>query len=292
MSIQNFIQFITTEKRYSAHTIKAYLSDLHQFQSFLITDYEIVDLINADNTMIKSWTIALKTQGLDNRSINRKFTALRTFYHFCLQNEMIPTIPTNRVKSLKTKKRIPTFIPLSDLNNTAKSVDRSNYEEIRDELIIEIFYQTGIRLSELTQLKESAVDFHTNVIKVSGKRNKERIIPFQIGLKTLIKDYICARNKKIASKTDTLFVTKRGKAAYPEMINRIVHHKLQEITTIQKTSPHVLRHTFATHLLDKGANLLAIKELLGHSSLSATQVYTHTSIEQLKKIHQQAHPKG
>jgi integrase/recombinase XerC len=292
MSIQKFIGFITTEKRYSPHTIKAYLSDLRQFESFVRSDFELIDVKHADHTMIKSWSISLKTQGLDNRSINRKITTLRSYYHYCLKNEMIDKIPVGQVKSLKIKKRLPTFIPLSDLENPKTSLPENTYEEIRDKLIIEVFYQTGMRLSELTQLKESDIDFHTNTVKVIGKRNKQRIIPFQNSLKSLFLDYIRARNNEIELNTNTLFVTKRGKPAYPEMINKIVHQRLNEITTIHKTSPHVLRHTFATHLLNKGANLMAIKELLGHSSLSATQIYTHTSIEQLKKIHQQAHPKG
>jgi integrase/recombinase XerC len=292
MYIEKFIGFITTEKRYSPHTTKAYLSDLRQFESFIHNEFELSEILKADHSIVKSWSISLKSNGLDNRSINRKYTTLRTFYHYCLKNELIDNLPVDRVKSLKIKKRLPVFIPLSDIENKSKSTSGDTYESKRDNLIVEVLYHTGMRLAELTQLKESDIDFRSNILKVNGKRNKQRLIPFHSSLNKLFLDYIRARNEEIDIKTNTLFVTKRGKPAYPEMINKIVHAKLKEITTIQKTSPHVLRHTFATHLLNNGANLMAIKELLGHSSLSATQVYTHTSIEQLKKIHQQAHPKG
>jgi integrase/recombinase XerC len=292
MSILKYISFITAEKRFSNHTIKAYRSDLHQFETYLLSDYEITDILKADQTTVKSWSIYLKSSGLDNRSINRKLTTLRSFYHYCLKNEMISKTPVDRIKSLKIKKRPPSFIPLSDMLKTDVNLTVESYESFRDKLIIELLYQTGIRLSELTGLEETDIDFHSNALKVHGKRNKQRIIPFDSGLRSLIIDYIRARNNEIDLKSRSLFVTNKGKSAYPEMINKIVHNKLKEITTIDKTSPHVLRHTFATHLLNKGADLMAIKELLGHTSLSATQVYTHSSIEQLKKIHQQAHPKG
>lgn len=292
MSILKYIGYLTAEKRFSNHTIKAYLSDLHQFEAYLKTDYEITDILKADQTTVKSWSVFLKSTGLENRSINRKLTTLRSFYHFCLKNEMISKTPVDRIKSLKIKKRTPTFIPLSDMIKVDTNLAQKSYINIRDKLIIELFYQTGIRLSELTNLTETDIDFHSNTLKVIGKRNKQRVIPFDTGLKTLIIDYIRARNEEIVVKTNSLFITNKGKSAYPEMINKIVHSKLKEITTIHKTSPHVLRHTFATHLLNQGADLMAIKELLGHTSLSATQVYTHSGIEQLKKIHQQAHPKG
>jgi integrase/recombinase XerC len=292
MSILKYIGYLTAEKRFSNHTIKAYLSDLYQFEAYLKNDYEITNILKADQTTVKSWSVYLKSSGLENRSINRKLTTLRSFYHFCLKNEMISKTPVDRIKSLKIRKRPPTFIPLSDMIKADIKLTQKSYINIRDNLIIELLYQMGIRLSELTNLAETDIDFHSNALKVNGKRNKQRIIPFDSGLRTLIIDYIRARNEEIKVKTNSLFVTNKGNSAYPELINRIVHGKLKEITTIHKTSPHVLRHTFATHLLNQGADLMAIKELLGHTSLSATQVYTHSSIEQLKKIHQQAHPKG
>lgn len=291
MAILQFIDFITTERRYSKHTAKAYQSDLKQFSSYIEDHFELKDPLKVNQSMVKSWTIQLKTDNIDNRSINRKLTTLRSFYRYCLKNEFISQTPLTRIKSLKTKKRLPVFVPLSDLEKKTDTFDPS-FEGVRNKLIIELFYQTGMRLSELTQLKDSDIDMHANTIKVKGKRNKERIIPINDILKFEILSYIRIRNKEMELKTDSLFNTNKGKAAYPEMINRIVHAKLNEITTISKTSPHVLRHTFATHLLGNGANLMAIKELLGHTSLSATQIYTHNSIEQLKKIHQQAHPKG
>lgn len=292
MSVSLYINHITSEKRYSAHTIKAYKSDLHQFETFLQSNYDSTDLSVLDSGMIKSWIIDLKNSELDNRSINRKTTALRSYLNFCIREDLMNSFPVKAIKSLKTKKRLPVFIPQSDMENDFQASGENEYEIARNKLIIELFYQTGMRLSELTQLKESDFDFGSSQIKVNGKRNKQRIVPINNPLTRLVKDYIYLRNKTIETADDYLFVTKTGKKVYPEMINHIVHQELNKLTTVGKTSPHVLRHTFATHLLNSGADLMAIKELLGHSSLSATQIYTHISIEQLKKIHQQAHPKG
>jgi integrase/recombinase XerC len=292
MSVSLYINHITTEKRYSAHTIKAYKSDLHQFETFLMIAYDSSELSGLDSGMIKSWIVEMKNSELDNRSINRKTTALRSYLNFCLREDLMSSFPVNSIKSLKTKKRLPVFIPQSDMENEFQASGENDYEIARNKLIIELFYQTGMRLSELTQIKETDFDFGSNQVRVNGKRNKQRIIPINIQLANLVKIYIRLRNQSIETSTDHLFVTKTGNKAYPEMINHIVHQELNKLTTVGKTSPHVLRHTFATHLLNSGADLMAIKELLGHSSLSATQIYTHNSIEQLKKIHQQAHPKG
>lgn len=292
MSVSLYINHITSEKRYSAHTIKAYKSDLHQFESFLMNSYELSELSGLDSGMIKIWIVEMKNSELDNRSINRKTTALRSYLNFCLREDLINSFPVKSIKSLKTKKRLPVFIPQSDMENEFQASGENDYEIARNKLIIELFYQTGMRLSELTQIKETDFDFGSNQVRVNGKRNKQRIIPINIQLANLVKIYIRLRNQSIETSTDHLFVTKTGNKAYPEMINHIVHQELNKLTTVGKTSPHVLRHTFATHLLNSGADLMAIKELLGHSSLSATQIYTHNSIEQLKKIHQQAHPKG
>jgi integrase/recombinase XerC len=292
MSVSLYINHITSEKRYSAHTIKAYKSDLHQFESFLMNSYELSELSGLDSGMIKIWIVEMKNSELDNRSINRKTTALRSYLNFCLREDLINSFPVKSIKSLKTKKRLPVFIPQSDMENEFQASGNNAYEISRNALIIELFYQTGMRLSELTQIKETDFDFGSNQVKVNGKRNKQRIVPINNQLANLVKEYVRLRNQSIESTTDHLFVTNSGKSAYPEMINHIVHLELNKLTTVGKTSPHVLRHTFATHLLNSGADLMAIKELLGHSSLSATQIYTHNSIEQLKKIHQQAHPKG
>lgn len=292
MSVSLYINYITSEKRYSVHTIKAYKSDLHQFEAFLIAEHDVRQIHGVSSDMIRNWIVELKNSGLDNRSINRKTTALRSYLNFCLREDLVSSFPVNTIKSLKTKKRLPVFIPQSDMENEYQAGGNNAYEISRNALIIELFYQTGMRLSELTQIKESDFDFGSNLVRVNGKRNKQRIIPINNRLSNLIKEYIIVRNKAIESEVDQLFVTNSGKKAYPEMINHIVHQELNKLTTVGKTSPHVLRHTFATHLLNSGADLMAIKELLGHSSLSATQIYTHNSIEQLKKIHQQAHPKG
>lgn len=290
MLVQIFIKYLQTEKRFSPHTVKAYNTDLKQFENYIESTYN-VNIHQVDNTIIRSWINHLRLQKLDNRSINRKISSLKSCFHFLHANSHIMENPTERIKLLKTKKQISVFVPQSDMERTQPIRDKENFKELRDSVIFEILYQTGMRASELISLNIQDIDFYNATIKVKGKGNKERILPFTNILAEQLKDYMKLRNELFPD-TNHLIVSARGKKAYESMLYRIIRKRLTEITTVSKKSPHILRHSFATHMLNNGASLIAIKELLGHASLAATEVYTHNSIEQLKLIHKKAHPKG
>jgi integrase/recombinase XerC len=248
----------------------------------------------ANHGLIRSWIIQLVEEGIETPSVNRKIACLRSYYKFLMRQEVIGKDPMVKIKILKTKKKLPSFVKEGDMVNVLDNIVFDNtLEGWRDRLILELFYATGIRLSELIHLKESQVDLRNNTIKVLGKRNKERVIPFASSIVHILEDYRKIRNKEVTLKDHGfLFVTDKGEPCYPMMIYRRVKKYLNEHTTSDKLSPHVLRHTYATHLLNKGAEINAVKDLLGHSSLAATQVYTHNSLEKLKKVFDQAHPKA
>lgn len=285
-----FLEFIQYEKRSSSHTLVAYSTDLKQFINYLTATYEISDIFEVNHTVIRSWIVSLMEQKITPRSVNRKITTLKTFYKFLLRQGIVTQNPMLKILSPKTSKRLPVFVEKEKmdvlLDNTAFGDD---FEGQRNKLTIELFYATGIRLSELINLKQANVDLFQCQIKVLGKRNKERIVPFNNQIKEQIQNYITA---KAGLNDEFLFINKNGKQLYEKFVYRIVNTYLSQITTVNKKSPHVLRHTFATHMLNNGADLNAIKELLGHSNLSATQVYTHNTVEKLKNIHKQAHPKA
>ncbi|PKP54211.1 MAG: integrase [Bacteroidetes bacterium HGW-Bacteroidetes-1] len=291
MTVHNFITYIRTEKRFSHHTIKAYQTDLVMFESFLLSDYELSDSSQATSSMIRDYVSTLKEVNIDNNSINRKLSSIRSYFNFLIKNGQLSMNPAIRIKALKTKKRTAAFVPKEDMNKHENIEPNPDFKAIRNQLIIEIFYQTGIRASELVFLKENEIDMFSLTIKVTGKRNKERIVPFHSNMKDLLLRYL-DHKKSHYMESDYLIVSSNGKPVSYQTIYNIVNTELKKITTLTKTSPHILRHTFATHLLNNGASLLSVKELLGHSSLASTQVYTHNTINQLKKIHQQAHPKG
>jgi integrase/recombinase XerC len=300
MEKDNFINYIRFEKRYSPHTVIAYRTDLEQFHEFLSQQYGISDIIDVNHAMIRSWLVFLMEKQNSPRSINRKITTLKSFYKFLIKEGIISQNPIRKIITPRTSKRLPVFVEKERMDILLDEIDfGEGFHALRDRMILEMFYATGMRLSELVNLKESDIDFHYSSIKVLGKRNKERLIPFSDKFGKLLKTYIHARRDAIngVSATDgastvTLFFTGSGRKMYPKMVYRIVNAYLGQVTTIEKKSPHVLRHTFATHLLNNGAELNAVKELLGHANLSATQVYTHITIEKLKKIYQQAHPKA
>ena len=289
--VARFLKYLQFEKRYSAHTVLAYSTDLRQFSDFIKKEFEELPA-QASYGMIRSWVTSLSEANADARSINRKIACLRSYYKFMLRQGLITKDPVVRIKVLKSRKKLPHFVTESEMTavlDTSETPDE--FEELRNVVIIELLYGTGVRLSELINLKDSSINFRDRSLKVLGKRNKERIIPFSDPLVNLLERYRAVRNREIGKDTPYFLVTSKGKQLYPVMVNRIVKKKLA-LTGVEKKSPHVLRHTYATHLLNKGAEINAVKELLGHSSLAATQVYTHNTMEKLKKIFDQAHPKA
>lgn len=289
---QSFFRYLEFEKRFSKHTIVAYQNDLEQFALYIQTQFELDELDHLSHTFIRSWIVSMMDAGMKSKSINRKISSLKTYYKFLQREGLISQSPMQKIISPKTPKRLPQFVEQSQMENLLDEVDfEDSFEGYRDRLIIEVFYATGIRVSELVGLKSENVDTSRMFIKVLGKRNKERIIPISTELAITIEDYIRSK-EELFGVTDYFFVRENGEAMYTKKVYRMVNSELTKVTSIQKKSPHVLRHTFATHMLNNGAELNAIKEILGHSSLAATQVYTHNSIEKLKSIYKQAHPKG
>lgn len=292
--IESFLKYIQYEKRASPNTVLAYQNDLRQFEEFVARHFPEDSVVHADSTLVRSWVVSLVEEERDAPTVNRKIACLRSFYKFLMREEQISKDPMLKIKVLKTRKKLPGFVKEGEMISLLdKKVFADDFEGWRDKLILELFYATGIRLSELIHLKETGIDRKNRTIKVLGKRNKERIIPFPVSLVTILESYLKIRNRDIAVKDHgLLLVTREGEPCYPVMIYRIVKKHLDYATTSEKRSPHVLRHTFATHLLNKGAEISAVKDLLGHTSLAATQVYTHNSMEKLKKVFDQAHPKA
>lgn len=295
MFSERFIQYITFEKRYSPNTIIAYQKDLYQFFDYIASEYNIKNIHDINHSIIRSWIVHLANDSISARSINRKLSTLKTFYKFLLKENLIKQNPLTKILPPKTKKRLPEFVNREKMDLLFDQVEfGDNFRGIRDKLIIEIFYFTGMRLSEMTNLTDTDVDIKNLKVKVLGKRNKERIIPFCNELRDLIIQYKEVRNKEIeiTEPVDYFIVTEKGKKIYKKLVYRIVNSYLSKVSTLQKKSPHVLRHTFATHMLNNGADLNAIKEILGHANLAATQIYTHNTIEKLKTIYKQAHPRA
>lgn len=292
--IESFLKYLHYERRYSQHTLTSYRNDLFQLQSFIKENYPKVSIESAEHQHLRVWIVALVEKGLNARSVNRKLATLRSFYKFLLGRQYIVKDPTVKIKVLKTQKQLPAFIQEKEMVRLLDQITfADDFKGRRDRLILELFYGTGIRLSELINLKTSDINLLEGTIRVTGKRNKQRVIPIPKSVGYIIENYL---EHKIAvlknNREDLLLVTEEGGQCYAMLIYRTVKKYLQFFTTVDKCSPHVLRHTFATHLLDKGADLNAIKDLLGHSSLAATQVYTHNSLEKIKHVFDQAHPKA
>lgn len=294
MDLRSFLSYLKSEKRYSSHTIKAYETDLQQLQQYLLTTFETNDLFTVSHTHLRSWMVTLMEQGISARSINRKISSLKTFYRFEMRRGNIKASPASKLVSPKVKKRLPVFVNEAQMDELFRQEsDAGEFSVVRNELVIELLYNTGMRVSELVGLKDSSIDRYTGSVKVLGKGNKERIIPMSKEMINSLRRYKELRNKLFdRNATDTLLVTDSGKPVNSRYVYRIVNSMLGKFTTLDKKSPHVLRHTFATHLLNKGAEISAIKELLGHASLAATQVYTHNTIDKLKDIYKKAHPKA
>ncbi len=288
-----FLNYIRYERRLSPHTVTAYENDLRGFCDFMVVQFPGLEIAGVEFKNIRAWVVSLSEQGMENRSINRKIATLRALYHFLLREKLITSDPTTRVKSLKTPKMLPVYVEEKPLERLFDLVDfGTDFGGVRDRLLMELLYGTGVRLSELISIRPSDADIAGGRITVLGKRNKYRIIPLSGILKDLLQQYLVLRSRAFSFPGDQLLLTDKGRNLYPVFVQRKVKYYLERVTTISKKSPHVLRHSFATHLLNRGADLNAIKELLGHASLAATQIYTHNSIEQLKEIHRKAHPKA
>jgi integrase/recombinase XerC len=293
MHKEAFTNYLRFEKRLSPHTVLAYSNDLDQFFIYLKAVYSLDDIKEVNHSIIRSWIVELMNNKISARSVNRKISTLKSFYKFLLREKVLDINPMHKIQSPKNPKRLPVFVEESKMNALIEDVTFSDdFEGKRNLLIIELLYSTGMRRIELVNLKETDFNFPNSTVKVLGKRNKERLIPLTPEMKLLIKEYIEQRNKSVQAKNDYLFLTEKGNQIYPGAVYRIVKSSLEKVTTLAKKSPHVLRHTFATHLLNNGANLNAIKELLGHANLAATQIYTHNTIEKLKSVYSKAHPKA
>ena len=296
MFLERFIQYIKFEKRYSPHTVSAYQSDLEQFIRFLNHPEEtITHPSQITHHLIRNWMVELMNQKLTARSVNRKIATLRKYFKFLLQEGVITNNPASKINTPKIPKNLPVVVEDVKLTQMLddNEVFSDDFKGLRDKLVIETLFGTGIRLAELIGIKETDINIYEGTVKVLGKRNKQRIIPINNELKLLMARYLEAKkSEKFNNNSLALLVTDKGADAYPKLIYLIVNKYLSNISTQNKKSPHVLRHTFATSLLNRGADLNAIKELLGHANLSATQIYTHNSVERLKSIYKQAHPKA
>jgi len=291
--IQPFLDYLKFEKRYSKHTVISYETDLVSFFDYIVTQYGETPLDQLSHIYIRSWLASLKDQGLTAKSINRKISSLKSFFKYQLKTGIIRQTPMAKIVSPKNEKRLPAFVADKDIKILFDHIEfPDTWQGKTERLLLLLFYNTGMRLSEVINLKDSQVNSSNHSLKILGKGNKERIVPIGPEILHQIKNYQKERNDLIAEKTDLLLVSEKGKALSPRSVYSSVKKYLSLVTTIEKRSPHILRHTFATHLTNNGADLNAVKELLGHSSLAATQVYTHNTIEKLKTIYKKAHPKA
>lgn len=290
--INQFLDYLKFEKRYSKHTILSYQNDLEQFFQYLVSQFDSPDLEIISASMVRSWLAELKEDEISSKTINRKISSLKSFYKYQLKTGALNKSPMGTIIAPKISKRLPQFVEQIDMDHLFQHMPFSDDWKGRTErLVILLFYSTGMRLSELIQLKELQLDASHQQVKVLGKGNKERIIPISKDLIEQLQKYI-AEKPTNARLSEHLFVSQSGKPLQPRSVYSFIKAKLSEVTTIKKKSPHILRHSFATHLMNNGADLNAVKELLGHSSLAATQVYTHNTIEKLKDVFKKAHPKA
>lgn len=295
MYTREFLEYLTNEKKYSAHTLISYHTDLNQIEAFLIRKHHGCRLHEANQEHIRSWIASLSGNNMSAVAINRKISTLKAYFRFVCQKGLATTNPTDSIHSLKKPVRLPVFFPEHQIKHL---LDRSDdlyftpdYEGNRDKLIIELLYATGIRVAELIQLRDTDIDPHSATVKVNGKRSKQRIVPIHREMCQKLRAYQKLRNANLGQQSfPALFVTQKGAPLYSRLVTRLLNKYMSLITTLEKKSPHVLRHSFATHMLNHGADINALKNLLGHASLAATQVYTHNSIETLKDAYRRAHP--
>ena len=292
MPIKSFIDYLTFEKKYSDHTIIAYQKDLNTFRDFCIEEYNDQDILTIHYAQIRSWIVQLVDSGITNRSVNRKVSSLKSFYKFLQKTKQIEDTPLRKHKSLKVSKRVQVPFSEKEIRNVIGNLEKAaDFKSMRNKLIVELFYSTGIRRNELIHIKIKDVDFSNGTLKVLGKRKKERYIPLIALVQDSIKSYLFER-MKLDSVDEYLFLTNAQKKMYPVLVYRIINDYFSGVSSKVKKSPHVLRHSFATHLLNEGADLNSVKELLGHASLASTQVYTHSSLGKIKEVYNQAHPRS
>ena len=289
----SFLDYLQYERNYSEETIKSYREDLRQFEEFAREEIGDSALSEVKAELVREWIVSLMDKGYTSTSINRKLSSLRSFYKFLLRKGEVAVNPLQKITGPKNKKPLPAFLRESDMDRLLDEVDfGEGFKGCRDHMIIEMFYATGVRLSELIGLDNKDVDFSSSLIKVTGKRNKQRLIPFGEELKIAMTEYVDVRNEAVPVRTDAFFVRENGERLSRSIVENLVKRNLSKVVTLKKRSPHVLRHTFATTMLNHDAELGAIKELLGHESLATTEVYTHTTFEELKKVYNLAHPRA
>lgn len=293
MMTDSFLDYLRFERNYSEKTIVSYGIDLAKFEEFFNGVDENVDFTTVDGDLVRAWVMNLMEQGYTSTSVNRKLSSLRSFYRFLLKKGVVQADPMLRVVGPKNKKPLPAFLKESEINRLLDEVPfKEDFTGCRDKMILEMFYATGMRLSELIGLDDVDVDFSASLIKVTGKRNKQRLIPFGEELRQAMLAYIKVRDEAIPEKVEAFFVLPNGRRMYASKVYQLVKRNLSKVVSLKKRSPHVLRHTFATSMLNNDAELGAVKELLGHSSLTTTEIYTHTTFEELKKVYEQAHPRA
>ena len=289
----SFLDYLQYERNYSEETIKSYREDLRQFEEFAREEIGDSAPSEVKAELVREWIVSLMDRGYTSTSINRKLSSLRSFYKFLLRKGEVAVNPLQKITGPKNKKPLPAFLLESDMDRLLDEVDfGEGFKGCRDHMIIEMFYATGVRLSELIGLDNKDVDFSSSLIKVTGKRNKQRLIPFGEELKIAMMEYVDVRNEAVPIRTNAFFVRENGERLSRSIVENLVKRNLSKVVTLKKRSPHVLRHTFATTMLNHDAELGAIKELLGHESLATTEVYTHTTFEELKKVYNLAHPRA
>ena len=292
MMIDSFLEYLQFERNYAKHTLVAYQTDIHSFRLFCDDALELQDLSLVHYVHVRAWIVFLVDSGLSNNSINRKMSSLKSFYAFLLRTSQVQKNPLAQHKALKTAKKVQVPFTIEEVNEVLSSLEvKNDFPHLRDRLMLELLYSTGMRRAELIGLKMNSVDIEKKTVKVLGKRNKERFIPLIPSVIDVYKKYLVAR-AELQPIEDRLILTDKGNKMYETFVYRKINNYFSEVSVKLKKSPHILRHSFATHLLNEGADLYAVKELLGHSSLAATQVYTHNSLENIKKMYNQSHPRG
>ncbi|EAQ42020.3 phage integrase family protein [Polaribacter sp. MED152] len=289
--IKAFLDYLSHEKNYSKHTVIAYQKDLNSFKSFIRINFDQEDLLEVNYSQIRSWIVSLVEEEISNRTINRKISSLKSFYKFLQKTEQIKSNPLQKHKALKVAKKVQVPFSQKEVATVLESNTENSFVSIRNKLMVEIFYSTGIRRAELINIQLKDINSGSNVLKVLGKRNKERLVPILNSVLKTLNLYLGHR-KNISNNSEYLFITEKGNKIYETLVYRVINSYFSKVSSKVKKSPHMLRHSFATHLLNEGADLNSVKELLGHSSLASTQVYTHNSLDAIKQVYNQAHPKS